>query len=161
MTLSGNTDHPQREAADPQREAVYRAEDEVEDACRRFIRWTELEGFVNDVVAGEFWMSELPRRWRRPTPPRVHVVRRSSSATASLAERDRPVIHIRSGHWSALVVLHELAHLIVRDGDAHGPTFAGVEVDLIRWHVSFAAATELSDAFARHGVEVAEPSAAR
>jgi len=151
VTLSGD-------AKDPQRDAVYRAEDEVEDTCRRFVRWVELEGFVDEVVAGDFWTVELPRRWRRPTPSRVHVVRRSSSATASVAERDRPVIHIRSGHWSALVVLHELAHLAVRDGEAHGPVFAGVELDLIRWHVSFGAATALSEAFARYGVEVASPS---
>ena len=158
MTVQDGAGGSQRDAADPQRNMLYSAEDEVEPTCRRFSRWVELETFVDEVVAGEFWTAELPRRWRRPTAHRVYVVRRSSSATASLAERDRPVIHIRSGHWSSLVVLHELAHLVVHDGDPHGPVFAGVELDLIRWHVSFDMATALSESFARHGVDVATPS---
>jgi len=141
---------------DPQRDLVYQCEDRVLARARRFRRFTEVEQFVRVVVTDPWWIDDLPRRWSVVPPIEVVLARRSRSATASLAETGRPVIHLRDGHWTSAVVLHELAHLAARDPEPHGPVFCGVLCDLVRRHAGFHAGVELRAALSEVGARVAE-----
>jgi putative metallohydrolase (TIGR04338 family) len=145
---------------DPQRELVYGCEDRALAGSRRFRRFVHLEAFVAAVVAESWWAEELAERWHVLPPLEVTVARRSRSATASLAEVHRPVIHVRDGHWTASVVVHELAHLVARDPEPHGPIFCGVLLDLVNRYLGFHAAVGLRAEMATAGVRVATPHVA-
>ncbi len=137
---------------------MYLCEDQALGEVRRLARFAEVERFVEEVVTDTWWVDDLPRRWSVLPPLEVVLARRSRSATASLAEAGRPVIHLRDGHWTAAVVLHELAHLAARDPEPHGPVFCGVLCDLVRRHAGFHAWVDLRAQFERAGVRVAEPA---
>lgn len=114
---------------------VYAAEDEaLAGAARRFRRWTELKSYVDGILSSEWWVSTFPG-----APQTVDVVRRSRSATASLASRDLGAIAIRDGSWTAPVVLHELAHLAAPRDDDHGPSFAAAFLLIVREQLGVAA----------------------
>lgn len=134
---------------DRQREAVYRAETEALGAAGpRFRRWVDLEAWVGAVVTDDRWLDGFPG-----APVEVAVLRRSRGATASVAEVDRAVIHIRDGSWDAPTVVHELAHLASVGPPDHGPRFAATELALVRSFLGFPAYGALRTAFVRHGVD--------
>ena len=98
-------------AADPHRDAVYRAEHQaLPDGGRHFARFAELEAWVERVVLGPRWEAMFPE-----APLEVAVLRRSRSATFSAAHvtpsGDAAAIWIRDGSWDAATVVHELAHV--------------------------------------------------
>ncbi|MFN8049954.1 MAG: hypothetical protein U0Q22_00770 [Acidimicrobiales bacterium] len=134
--------------ADPQRAAVYAAEDSViADVGRRLRRWVEVEAFVESVLTSERYLDSFP-----DGPLEVLVDRRSRGARASLAVPTRNLILIRDGSWNVLTVLHELAHLLAPDDPPHGPAFVATELVLVRDHCGFAAYGALRSAFEAHGV---------
>lgn len=143
--------------ADPQRDRVYACEDLALADGRSFRRFAEVEAYLAEVLRDPWWIDELGERWAVAPPLDVTLVRRSRSARSSAAEVGRPVIHLRDGHWTAAVLLHELAHLVARDPEPHGPIFCGVLCDLVSRHMGFPAAVELRAALVAAGVEVARP----
>ncbi len=142
---------------DPQRERVYASEDLTLAHGRTFRRFAEVEAYLADVVSDPWWIDDLGERWGVAPPLDVTLVRRSRSARSSAAEVGRPVIHLRDGHWTAAVLLHELAHLVARDPEPHGPIFCGVLCDLVGRHMGFPASVELRAALVAAGVTVAQP----
>lgn len=136
--------------ADPQAGPLGRAEDAVlAEIGPRLRRWTDVESFVDRVVSGPAWADRFPT-----APLEVSVVRRSRSATASLAVPATSTIAIRDGHWFPLVVLHELAHLVTPSPPPHGPRFAANELELVRLVCGIEAAAALRLSFTDHGVAV-------
>ena len=104
---------------DPQRHLVYAAEDSVlDDIGRRLRRWTDVEAFVEAILADPAYLDLFP-----DAPLDVVLDRRSRSARASVALPDRATILIRDGSWNALTVLHELSHLVSPDREPHGADF--------------------------------------
>lgn len=134
-----------------QTDLVYAAEDlALGDTGRRFSRWTDVAAYVDAVVASDWWAGTFPH-----APQEVEVLRRSRSATASLASRGSAAIAIRDGSWTSPVILHELAHLAAPRDDDHGPSFAAAFLVIAREHLGFAAYGALASAFAAAGVEAA------
>ncbi|HKY15902.1 MAG TPA: hypothetical protein VJM33_13340 [Microthrixaceae bacterium] len=143
---------------DPQRERLYRAEDEALGSFGpRFARWREVVGWVDAVTSDPRWIDAFP-----DAPIEVHVERRSRSARSSVADVASATIHIRDGSWDAPTVLHELAHLATGEpptedpplagSGAHGPQFAGIELELVRRFLGFHAYGALRNEFERFGV---------
>ena len=130
---------------------LYAAEDEaLADGARRFRRWSELLEYVEGILSSEWWVTTFPG-----APQTVEVLRRSRSATASLASRELGAIAIRDGSWTAPVVLHELAHLAAPLDDDHGPSFAAAFLVIVREQLGIAAFAALRSSFARAGIAVA------
>lgn len=133
--------------------AVYVAEDEaLPDGGRRFRRFAELEEWVRSVVGDPWWEETFPH-----APVEVDVLRRSRSSTFSAAHVDRredaAVIWIRDGSWSAVTVVHELAHVATeRPTVGHGPEFVGALLALWRRHLGVHAYSALRSALAARGV---------
>ena len=142
---------------DPQRERLYRAEDEALGSFGpRFARWREVVAWVDSVTSDPRWIDAFP-----DAPIEVQVERRSRSARSSVADVATATIHIRDGSWDAPTVLHELAHLATGEpapdgpstaADAHGPRFAGTELELVRRFLGFHAYGALRNEFDRFGV---------
>jgi putative metallohydrolase (TIGR04338 family) len=110
--------------ADPYREVIYSLENlAVEDSGRRFVRFVEIETFVESVLLSPWWEQQFPE-----APIEVQLFRRSRSATFSAAAVDRTgneaAIWIRDGSWDAVTVVHELAH-VASAQRAHSPDPTG------------------------------------
>lgn len=141
-------------AADPQRDRVYAAEDgvdaEIGPAMRR---WHDVEEFLERVLSSAAYVDRFPH-----APLDVVIERRSRGARSSLALPHHATILVRDGSWSALVVLHELAHLVApadATHEPHGARFAATVLRLVRDHCGIEAAAALGAAFERNGVDVA------
>lgn len=136
---------------DPQRLAVYAAEDALlADIGRRFRRWTEVEAFVESVLASPAYLRLFP-----DAPLDVALARRSRNATASLALPAHATLLIRDGSWNVLTLLHELAHLIALGDQPHGPDFVATELALVREFCSFDDYVALRTSFEAHTVAIA------
>lgn len=135
---------------DPQRDLVYAAEDAVDAEIGPALRrWRDVEAFLDRVVTSDAYGDRFP-----DAPLDVVLDRRSRGARASLALPHHDTILIRDGSWSALVVLHELAHLVTHTADAHGPRFTATLVQLVRDHCGLEAAVALRASFDAHAVAV-------
>ena len=131
---------------------MYAAEDDaLAGVGPRWRRWIDLESYVESVVTSPEW-SEHPTH----PPIEVLVERRSRSATFAAASHEQAAIWIPDGHWTAPVVLHELAHLLAPDAEQHGPSFCGAELWLVRRFLGFDAYGALRSAFDRSGVRYDE-----
>ena len=140
---------------DPQRLAVYAAEDALLcDIGPRFTRWTQVEAFVERVIADSHYLDLFPN-----APLEISLQRRSRSATYSAAVPAHGVILIRDGSWNAVTILHELAHLVCTTSEAHGPRFVATELSLVRRNCSFDDYLALRESFAAHGVRQEGPPA--
>jgi len=136
---------------DPQRHLVYAAEDSVlDDIGRRLRRWTDVEAFVEAILADPAYLDLFP-----DAPLDVVLDRRSRSARASVALPDRATILIRDGSWNALTVLHELSHLVSPDREPHGADFVATELALVRRFCGFDAFATLASTFVARGVAAA------
>jgi putative metallohydrolase (TIGR04338 family) len=148
--------------------ALYAAEAEsIEGAGVTWARLADAQRDLDRLVASE-WFAE---RW--PHFGRATVRRRGRGATWSLglpldhagprATATEGVILV-AGPLRQPVVLHELAHLLVPDGDGHGPEFAETLLTLVRAEMGFPAFAELYYAlrrrapFARIKEAVASPA---
>ena len=134
--------------------ALYAAEDAAAATAgvRRYDTFRSMVDHVDEIVTSSWWDETFPG-----APVEVHVERRSSTATFSAAVdlADAAVVAIvDSHHWSAHVVLHELAHVAVGPAHDHGPVFRGALYRLWRRHAGLPAATELAHALASAGVPV-------
>lgn len=145
-------------SGDRQRDLLYAAEDAVDAEIGPALRrWSDVEAFVERVLSSSAYLDRFP-----DAPLDVVVDRRSRGARSSLAIPEHATILVRDGSWSALVVLHELAHLVAppagRHGDpsadGHGPRFAATLLRLVRDHCGIEAAVTLEASFTRHGVTV-------
>lgn len=157
-------------SADPQREAVYLAEDAVIGEIGRALpTFTDVLAFLEGVLLDPAYLDRFAA-----APLDVEIVRRSRGARSSVALPHNDTIHLRDGSWNALTVLHELAHLVVHaDPPAaaslldprrhgadradtfadHGPAFVATELALVRDHCGFDAYATLRSAFVDHGVD--------
>lgn len=128
---------------------MYSAEDAVESSIGPSLRrWKAVEAFAQSILD-----DERTRDTFGVLPSEITLLRRSRSATASLAVPATTTIAIRDGSWSPLVVIHELAHLIAFDDGDHGPQFAGIELWLVRRHCGFESYLALADQFDIHKVD--------
>jgi putative metallohydrolase (TIGR04338 family) len=139
---------------DPAATAVYAAEDTAATAAgvRRYTSFSELADHVEQIVTSAWWDEEFPT-----APIEVAVERRSRSATfsAAVALDDAAVIAVVDAHhWSAHVVLHELAHVAAGPAAGHNAAFRSALYRLWRRHAGLPAATELAAELAAAGVPV-------
>jgi len=135
---------------DPDRGAVYAAEDAVIDVVGpRLRRWRDVETYLDSVLAHPGYSELFP-----DAPIEVVLDRRSRSARASLALPDHATILIRDGSWNALTVLHELAHLVAPGSPAHGRPFVTAELALVRRFCGIEAFAALRAALVAHGIDI-------
>lgn len=139
--------------ADPIAPIVYAAEGRAAAAAcvRRYTTFAEVQAHVDAIVCSEWWDETFP-----DAPVDVEVVRRSRNATFSAACRldaDAAVVAIIDGrHWSADVVLHELAHLAAGLGADHGHRFRAALAELWRREAGIVAQTCLLAEFDAAGL---------
>lgn len=135
---------------DPDRDAVYAAEDAVLAVVGpRLGRWRDVETYLDSVLADPGYSELFP-----DAPIEVVLDRRSRSARASLALPDHATILIRDGSWNALTVLHELAHLAAPGSPAHGPRFVTAELALVCRFCGIEAYVALRTALVAHGIDI-------
>lgn len=133
---------------DPDREAVYAAEERAaEDAkLRRYRRFADLVAHVDAIVCSAWWDETFPG-----APVEVVVERRSRNATfsaaAPLGDGAALIAVVDGRHWSADVVLHELAHVAAGHAAGHGHAFRAALAELWRHEAGFVAYTCLCAAF--------------
>jgi hypothetical protein len=154
------------DAADPQREAVYRAEelwgyetDEWGDDPDELgwggegpapIGVDELSTFAASVLSRAGWQVNTPPRFVLDVPDDV-----GDANEAAWHEGATRVIHLHPNLLDPGTVLHELAHWL-RPCDGHGPEFCGVHLGLVRVGISERAAELLREAYRESDVEVDE-----
>ncbi|MCC6225551.1 MAG: hypothetical protein IT195_04010 [Microthrixaceae bacterium] len=139
--------------ADPQRDALYAAEDEsLAGLGPELRRWRDVVACVESVVLRPEWIDA-------PTEPPTDVIveRRSRSARFAAADRPSGTIWIPDVRWNAPTVPHEPAHLVAVTPEPHGAAFAAAELWLVRWRVGIDAFAALRAAFDRHGVRYEGP----
>ena len=146
-------------AEDPHRDVIYAAENQaMPSGGRHFSRFTDLEAYVESVLAGSWWDREFPA-----APLEVQLIRRSRSATFSAAAVDRTgdeaAIWIRDGSWDAVTVVHELAHVASAQPTSspdptgpHGQEFATALLLMWREFLGLHAYGALLSGFDDHGV---------
>lgn len=130
------------------------------DGGRRFIRFAEIQAFVDSAVAEPFWEDTFP-----DAPVAVEVMRRSSGSRFSAAHVADDgwdgVIWIRDGSWDAVTVVHELAHVAAgswrepgrwASEPGHGPRFVDALCRLWSRHLGMHAYGALRISLADHGV---------
>ncbi len=143
MTAAGFCTHARDDAdvvACAERRACY------EVPLRRFARFTEIEQYLDRLLSSAWWGDTFPG-----APLEVVPERRSHNATFSAAAC-RPdgtgVVWIVDGHgWGLETVLHELAHLAVGTGAAHGSYFVEALGELWRHEAGVFAWAALESAF--------------
>lgn len=135
-------------SSDPQRVAVYAAEDSlVDEIGPRLRRWGDVERFLDSVLSQPRYLEMFPF-----APLDIVLGRRSCRATASVAIAECQTILIRDGSWNALTILHELAHLVANDREPHGADFVATELWLVREFCGFADFGSLQHTFDRNNV---------
>lgn len=143
---------------DPWAEVIGECEDAVESVLGpRWRRWKELVAWVHGVTTHPEWDELFPG-----APIDVDVQRRSSSAHYAAAHVPSATIFIPDGSWSAVVVIHELAHLAaphlvggrVETEPSHGPTFVAAELTIVRRFAGVEAWVALRGELRAAGLEV-------
>jgi len=134
-----------------QTERVYEAEYPVRAIYdNEDIQLDDAEAFLRNAIAAQY-------RSYRSTPSTLLDVDEIDpepifgKIVAGLCARDG--IHIRRGHLSRWVLLHELAHWLTSDG--HGPEFCYLFLDLLGVTFGHNARDALRASFEDHGVAVA------
>lgn len=125
-------------------EAVYKAEAESLDrVARKFPTFSEVEGFVEEVLESEWWQNTFPT-----APIRVIVEKRSSSARFALATSGGVIAipNSPSGRTTS-TVLHELAHTATDRVDGHGPIYRSAMLKLVRHYMGFYAYVNLEHSY--------------
>lgn len=121
---------------DPWAEVVETCEEAVSSLVGpSWRRFDELVSWVHGVTTHHEWDELFPG-----APIDVDVRRRSASAHYAAAHVPSATIFVPHGSWTAMVVVHELAHLAaphVVGGNAmgepsHGPTFVTAELAILR-----------------------------
>ncbi len=126
-------------------EAIEAAEDAVTASVGpTFRRWTEVVSWVHGVTTRPEWDELFPG-----APIDIDVRRRSSSAHYAAAHVASATIFIPDGSWTAMVVVHELAHLAAphvvashlprAPEPSHGPSFVSAELTIVRRFVGIEA----------------------
>lgn len=126
-------------------EAIEAAEEAVSATVGpTFRRWTEVVSWVHGVTMRPEWDELFPG-----APIDVDVRRRSSSAHYAAAHVPSATIFIPDGSWTAMVVIHELAHLAAphvvashvprAPEPSHGPSFVSAELTIVRRFVGIEA----------------------
>jgi len=142
---------------DPQRLALYRAEDNVAAHIGpTWRRWSDVEAALDAILRSDSYRELFP-----DSPTELLLARRSRSARASFAQRETGTIAIRDGSWNAITLLHELAHIVTSAGPPHGRAFVDNEVALVRDVCGFEAALVLGASLRAHRIEHDERWAAR
>ena len=123
-------------------EAVYKAEDNVlMPIARRFSTFKEVEQFVENLTASEWWHKTFP-----DAPLHVIVEQRSATAAFSVSHENVIAIANNPNHRTSAVVLHELAHVASRTGD-HGPIFREALLKLVRHEMGYYAYIDLRNEY--------------
>lgn len=140
---------------DSQRQKLYDAEDLVFDPHfkRLHVTLEEAQALVDAVCAAALVRERYPRAARVPTVKRAHGKR--NGACFDPAEW---AIELNNATQTKNVVLHELAHALVRpsskrDIQAHGREFAECYLWLVRCFIGRAWAEQLEASFKIHRVK--------
>ena len=152
---------------DPQAERLYNAQEHAFTTRKRRVGpFTTVRSFesplrsMNEVL--RFSSRIVRSRWwtERGGPSYVelhHETEWNGSARAYRwsFDRDSADVWLPRWAWNKPIVLHELAHLIATRGQPHGPTFAGVLLEMHELFVGKRSAKKLSAAFEKRGVRIA------
>jgi putative metallohydrolase (TIGR04338 family) len=122
------------------------------------VTWARLADAQRDLdrLVASAWFAE---RW--PHFERATIERRGRGAVWSLGvaldhagpwETPTEGVILVAGALRQPVVLHELAHLLVPDGEGHGPMFAETLLTLVRAEMGFPAFAELYYALRRRAL---------
>jgi putative metallohydrolase (TIGR04338 family) len=131
---------------------LYAAERRVSTG-ERFPSVAAMQAFV-DGLRNTWW-------WRQfyPNVARVEVYSRPSNRHESVGAYDAAKraghIEMLPVHWTPLVVLHELAHVLAKaryGSRAHDPAFARVYLELVYLELGYATYVELERAFTAAGI---------
>ncbi|MHB1444907.1 MAG: hypothetical protein ACYCTI_03485 [Acidimicrobiales bacterium] len=122
----------------------------------------EVSGFVNSVIAGDWWcrwapgVTEVgvdPTPGPGPTAPAWHEPRLSEAGVSH-------IIHLPPWSRCPLTILHELAHVAAQPilwAKPHGPQWVRLWVDLVASVMGRPAAQQLRGALRAEGIGVARP----
>lgn len=108
------------------------------DACRKVAATFALQSDVHEIA--DCW------RW----PSRVRVTHNQGCAGARAIGASE--IRVSGYYRNALVLLHELAHLVAPPGEKHGPLFTAHFLALVRAMMGVQTHDRLRDAYKAHGV---------
>jgi putative metallohydrolase (TIGR04338 family) len=153
---SSGADDAARQPRDSQRIRVYRAETPL--AGRRFQELDRCRAYCEEVVGSFWWLDRFPELGLADIP----ILRDGRGARQAFYREDpgHPTITLPRRYRTSGVILHELAHWIMRrdvDLPNHGRTFTRLLLDLTGEFVGPAARDRLADAYTEHKVHVGEP----
>lgn len=144
-----------RQPRDSQRIRVYRAETPL--AGRRFPDLERCRAYCEEVVGSLWWLDRFPEIGLGDIP----ILRDGRGARQAFYREDpgHPTITLPRRYRTSGVILHELAHWIMRadtDLPNHGRTFTRLLLDLTGEFAGPAARDRLADAYTEHAVKVGE-----
>ncbi|MFM7060870.1 MAG: hypothetical protein ACKOZL_06775 [Actinomycetes bacterium] len=146
-----------RSPRDAQRIRVYRAETPL--AGRRFPELDRCRAYCEEVVGSLWWLDRFPDLGLADIP----LLRDGRGARQAFyrEDPDHPTITLPRRYRTSGVILHELAHWIMRADDDlpnHGRTFTRLLLDLTGEFAGPAARDRLAGAYTEHAVKVGEPA---
>lgn len=149
-------DPAERQPRDSQRIRVYRAETPL--AGRRFAELDRCRAYCEEVVGSLWWLDRFPDIGLGDIP----ILRDGRGARQAFYREDpgHPTITLPRRYRTSGVILHELAHWIMRadvDLPNHGRTFTRLLLDLTGEFAGPGARDRLADAYTEHAVKVGEP----
>lgn len=146
-----------RQPRDAQRIRVYRAETPL--GGRRFPELDRCRTYCEEVVGSLWWLDRFPHLGLADIP----VLRDGRGARQAFyrEDPDHPTITLPRRYRTSGVILHELAHWIMRsdlDLPNHGRTFTRLLLDLTGEFAGPAMRDRLAAAYTEHAVKVGEPA---
>jgi len=146
-----------RQPRDAQRIRVYRAETPL--GGRRFPELDRCRAYCEEVVGSLWWLDRFPDLGLADIP----ILRDGRGARQAFYREDpgHPTITLPRRYRTSGVILHELAHWIMRadvDIPNHGRTFTRILLDLTGEFAVPAMRDRLAAAYTEHAVKVGEPA---
>lgn len=148
-----------REIRDTQRDKLYAVERTLPDFLGHPLATeVELHAYVARVMASRWW------RDRSRAAVIVHVSNRTRQRATCAAGTVRFVLTFPRWSWRKAIVLHELAHQLVRHHEratgvrcaGHGREFARLYLEMLRRFLGRAVYLEFRDAFRANGIKYAK-----
>lgn len=140
---------------DPQRYAVYKAEDEARGKTAKKLNPVACQMFVNDIRSHPV----LRKKYGPALEERIQLVLKGKTATRVSAYFFIGKIFLPDWAQTDWVICHEVAHLVrsrmgkEQDEQSHGPEFCRTNLDIIECLIGKDAANNLRDAYAKHEVK--------
>lgn len=144
-----------------QQDELYRAEETLPQQGRLFHSITEIQQFV-DGLRDELWWNTLGY-W---AVPRIEVGIKPARSSGSVgwwdASKQGGRIEMLRVHWTELIVLHEVAHVLaeaIHGSHAHDPWFARIYTNLVYGVMGSEVWQQLVTAFDAHGIKYLQAGA--